>query len=84
MGGHCCVAEVLALTYREQRVNVERNGEIWLVKAQILDNESLTRYGASLDFHTQWLAEQIRLVCEPKSINCKVWLIDDILHIQLS
>ena len=77
-------AAVLALTYGEQQVSVERNSEVWLVKAQLSDNEGLTRYGASLDFHTQWLAEQLRLVCEPKSINCKVWLIDDKLHIQLS
>lgn len=77
-------AAVLALTYGEQQVNVEKNGEVWLVKAQLSDNESLMRYGASLDFHTQWLAEQLRLVCEPKNMSCKVWLIDDELHIQLS
>jgi len=77
-------AEVLALTYGEQQVSVERNGEVWLVKARISDKESLERYGTSLDFHALWLAEQLRLVCEPKGINCKVWLVDEMLYIQLS
>lgn len=68
------IAEVLALTHGEEHVHVEQQGDTWLVEVTIGDREPLERYGASLEIHTQWIAEQLRPVCEPKGIRCSVWL----------
>lgn len=40
----------------------------------MVDRELLERYGASLESHTQWIAEQLRHVCEPKGIRCSARL----------
>jgi hypothetical protein len=68
------IAEVFALTYGEKYVQIEQQDETWLVEVTIADREPLECYGASLDLYTQWVAEQVRLVCEPKGIRCSVWL----------
>lgn len=78
------IAEVSALTYGEEHVHVEQQDDIWLVKVAIPDHEPLERYGTSLEVHTQWVAEQLRQVCEPKGIACLVWLEHDIQYTQLS
>jgi hypothetical protein len=79
------IAEVLALTHGEEHVHVEQQGDTWLVEVTIGDREPLERYGASLEIHTQWIAEQVRLVCEPKGIRCSVWLdqVTQSLHLSL-
>lgn len=77
-------AEVLALTYGAEHVQVEHQGETWLVKAIIVDCEPLERYGASLELHARWTAEQLRQVCEPKGILCSTWLARDTQHLQFS
>ncbi len=77
-------AEILALTHGEERVHVERQGDTWLVEVTIADREPLERYGASLEIHTQWVAEQLRLVCEPKGIRCSVWLDQETQSLHLS
>jgi hypothetical protein len=66
-------AEVLALTYGEERVHVERGDDAWAIEVTIADHEALERYGASFELHIQWLAEQLRLVCEPKALRSAVW-----------
>lgn len=68
------IAEVLALTHGEAHVHAERQDDTWKVEVMVVDREPLERYGASLEFHTQWIAEQLRHVCEPKGILCSVWL----------
>ncbi|EFH80938.1 hypothetical protein [Ktedonobacter racemifer] len=68
------IAEVFALTHGEEHVQIEQQDEAWLVEVTIADREPLERYGASLELYTQWVAEQMRLVCEPKGIRCSVWL----------
>src|SRR5262245_32510547 len=68
------IAEVFALTHGEEHVHLEQQDETWLVEVTISDREPLERYGASLELYTQWVAEQVRLVCEPKGIRCSVWL----------
>lgn len=78
------IAEVSALTYGEEHIHVEQQDHAWRVQVTIPDREPLERYGASLELHTQWVAEQLRQVCEPKGILCSVWLENDMQHIQLS
>ena len=68
------IAEILALTHGEESVRVERQDDTWLVGVTIADREPLERYGVSLELHTRWMAEQLRLICEPKGIRCSVWL----------
>lgn len=68
------MAEVFALTYGERHVQIEHQNETCLVEVTIPDREPLERYGASLEFYTQWVAEQVRLICEPKKIHCSVRL----------
>lgn len=67
-------AEILALTHGEEHIHVEHRDDTWLVEVTIGDREPLERYGASLEIHTLWIAEQLRLICEPKGIRCSVWL----------
>jgi hypothetical protein len=68
------IVEVLALTHGEEYVHAERQDDTWKVEVTVVDREPLERYGASLEIHTQWIAEQLRHVCEPKGILCSVWL----------
>jgi hypothetical protein len=77
------IAEVSALTYSEH-VQLVQQGQSWLVQVTIADPEPLERSGASLEHYTQWVKEQLRQVCEPKGILCRVWLDHDRLYIQLS
>jgi hypothetical protein len=78
-------ATVLALTYGQEQVHREQHDNSWLLKATLtqVHRENLERYGASLEFHTQWLAEQLRLVCEPKNIHSTVRQTSDGLSISL-
>lgn len=78
------VAEILALTYGAERVRFEQQNASWVVAVTILDCEPLERYGVSLEEYTQWVAEQLRLVCEPKGICCSVWLDQATLVVQLT
>ena len=78
------IAEVFALTHGEEHVRIEQQDETWLVEVTIADREPLERYGASLEFYTQWVAEQLRLVCEPKGIGCSVWLDQETPSLHLS
>jgi hypothetical protein len=79
------IAEVLALTHGEEQVQVEHQDDAtWRVGVTIVDPEPFERYGVSLEMHTQWVAEQLRLVCEPKGIVCSVRLDQDRQNIQLS
>ena len=78
------IAEVFALTHGEEHVQIEQQDETWLVEVTIADREPLERYGASLELHTQWVAEQVRLVCEPKGIRCSVWLDQETPSLHLS
>ncbi|MBA2284043.1 MAG: hypothetical protein H0W02_01020 [Ktedonobacteraceae bacterium] len=78
------IAEVSALTYGEEHVHVEQQDDIWLIKVVIPDHEPLERYGPSLEVHTQWAAEQLRQVCDPKGIACSIWLENNIQYTQLS
>ena len=78
------IAGTLVLTHEEQSLHIEHQGDVWLLKAIIPDREALERYGVSLEWHTQWLAEQLRLVCEPKGITCAVWLEENAQYIRLS
>jgi hypothetical protein len=80
------IAEVLALTYGEERVRVARRDDTWTIEVTIADREALERYGAGLELHVQWLAEQLRLVCEQKAIRSSVWQDPEkpSLHISLS
>lgn len=78
------IAEVLALTYGEEYVRVEQEGEVWLVRVEIVDREPFERYGASVELHTQWVAEQLRQICEPKGIVCAVWLDGNVQCTRLS
>ena len=78
------IAEVLALTHGEEHVHAERQDATWKVEVVVGDREPLERYGASLEFHTQWIAEQLRHVCEPKGIRCSVWLEPERPSLQLS
>ena len=68
------IGEILALTHGEEHVHAERYDDTWRVEVTVVDRELLERYGASLEHHTQWIAEQLRQVCEPKGILCSVWL----------
>jgi hypothetical protein len=68
------IAEVFALTHGEEHIHIEQQDETWLVEVTIADREPLERYGTSLEIYTLWVAEQVRLVCEPKGIRCSVWL----------
>lgn len=78
------IAEVLALTYGENHVQAESQDASWLVKVAIPDTEPFERYGASLEFHVQWVAEQMHEVCEPKGIDCSAWLEKNTLYVRLS
>ena len=78
------IAEVFALTYGEEHVQIEQQDETWLVEVTIADREPLERYGTSLELYTQWVAEQVRLVCEPKGIRCSVWLDQETPSLHLS
>lgn len=66
------IAEVLALTHGEEYVHVEQEGDSWQVEVTVVDREPLERYGASLEIHARWIAEQLRHVCQPKGIDCSV------------
>ncbi|MBO0780168.1 MAG: hypothetical protein J2P37_15195 [Ktedonobacteraceae bacterium] len=77
-------AEVSALAYGEEHVEVERQDDTWLVKVVIAHREPLERYGASLERHIQWVAEQLRQVCEPKGIACTIWLDEDRQYMRFS
>ncbi len=68
------IAEVLALTYGDACLALEREGENWLVKVDLALHEPLERYGVSLEYYIQWVAHQLHLVCEAKGILCTVWL----------
>jgi hypothetical protein len=68
----------------EEHVQLAQQDHNWLVQVTIADAEPLERYGASLELHTQWVAEQLRQVCEPKGILCRVWHDQDKQYIQLS
>ena len=78
-------AEILALTHGEEHIHVAHREDTWLVQVMIDDREPFERYGASLESLTQWIAEQLRLVCKPKGIRCSVWLEHEpqSLHISL-
>ena len=78
------IAEVLALTHGEEHVHIEHQGDTWWVEVTGLDREPFERYGASLEIHTQWVAEQLRLVCEPKGICCSAWLDQETQSLHLS
>ncbi len=78
------IAEVLALTHGEEHVHVERQDDTWTVEVTVVDREPLERYGASIEVHTQWIAEQLRHVCEPKDILCSVWLDQETQSLHLS
>ena len=78
------IAGTLALTHEEQSLHLELQGDTWLLKATIPDREALERYGVALEWHTQWLAEQLRFVCEPKGIACSAWLDENTQYIRLS
>ncbi len=78
------IAEVSALSYGEEHVQLTQQDQNWLVQITIADPEPLERYGASPELHTQWVAEQLRQVCEPKGIRCRVWQDQDRQYIQLS
>jgi hypothetical protein len=68
------IGEILALTHGEEYVRAERYDDTWKVEVTVVDREPLERYGVSLELHTQWIADQLRQVCEPKGILCSVWL----------
>ncbi|HEX7736171.1 MAG TPA: hypothetical protein VF458_15060 [Ktedonobacteraceae bacterium] len=78
------VVEVLALTHGEEHIHVEQQDNAWLIEVTIDEHEPLERYGASLEIHAQWIAEQLRLVCEPKGIRCSVWLDPETQSLRLS
>lgn len=78
------IAEILALTHGEEHVYVEQQDDTWWVGVTIVDREPLECYGVSLEIHTQWVAEQLRQVCEPKGMLCSVWLDQDTQSIHLS
>ncbi len=78
------IAEVLALTHGEEHVQVEHQGDTWRVEVTMVDREPLERYGASLEIYTQWVAEQLRHVCEPKGLRCSVWLDQETQSLHLS
>ena len=78
------IAEVLALTHGEEHVHAEQQGDAWRVEITMIDREPLERYGASLEIHAQWIAEQLRHVCEPKGMLCSVWLDQETQSLHLS
>ncbi|HEY7349287.1 MAG TPA: hypothetical protein VH599_13315 [Ktedonobacterales bacterium] len=78
------IAEALALTHGAEHVHVQHHDNTWSVQVTVIDREPFERYGASLEMHTQWIAEQVRHVCEPKGIRPSVWLDQETLSLHLS
>lgn len=78
------IAEALALTHGEKHIHARQQDDTWLVEVTIDDHEPFERYGASLEVHTHWIAEQLRLVCKPKGIRCSVWLEQTPLSLHIS
>lgn len=78
------IAEVFALTHGEEQVQVACQDETWSIEVTVSDCEPFERYGASLEMHTQWIAEQLRHVCEPKGILCSVQMDSERVSLHLS